>query len=249
MKQWNDWELTPAERNHAVSQILDAGLPPRHDLLTELRMVREALDLRMLFFGVEDSLFLALVAAVLVYVPLAAVTVQQLDMTPLLFLTSPMLYAFLTILTAWKEDSCGVLGWRQSCRVSLRAASALRMLLFGGASVLLVVPANAALWMLTDTRVPLGWMLGVSLSSLFLYGALSLSCQFLGAWKGCLLAPGVWVMVGILLMTLPGAGAWLLQVPTAVFFVLAGGGLAVYLLELRRFCLMPGKGVLHHAFY
>ena len=248
MRAWNDLKLTPAERERAIARILDAGALPRRSLLAELRTVYAALDLRMLFFGVGECLFLALVAAVLLFIPMAAAVPYE-NMASLLFLFSPVLYALLTLFTAWKEQSCGVLDWRQTCRVSLRETAALRMLVFGGISVLTLVPANAVLWALSPVQVSFGWMLGVSLSSLFLYGALSLMFQQLRRRAGWLMAPVVWTLAGLILLSVPQAGAALLQVPAVVFFLLAGGWLAVYLLELRRFCLISRKGDMCDALY
>ena len=83
-------------------------------------------------------------------------------------------------------------------------------------------------------------MLGVSLSSLFLYGLLSLACL---ESRGRLIAPPViWAALGGLLLVWDGASAWLMALPGAVFLVLAGGALALYLLELRRFCLGRRRG-------
>ncbi len=50
------------------------------------------------------------------------------------------------------------------------------MVVFGGGSILVWVPVNLWLWSALGRELPLSWMLGVSLSSLFLYGLLSLVC-------------------------------------------------------------------------
>ena len=116
------------------------------------------------------------------------------------------------------------------------------MIVFGGGSVLVWVPVNLWLWSALGRELPLSWMLGVSMSSLFLYGLLSLVClERMG--RGRLAAPAViWAALGGLLLAWDGASAWLAALPGAVFLVLAGAALALYLLELKRFCLGQRRG-------
>lgn len=109
-------------------------------------------------------------------------------MASALFLFSPLLYAALSLLTAWKNLQTGIWEWTWTFQVSARmVALPLQMLCFGGVSVLVCVPANMLLWTFTGQEMPLGWMLALSLASLFLYGALSLLCQRLrgpaGGWR------------------------------------------------------------------
>ena len=135
-----------------------------------------------------------------------------------------------------------LLDWKRSCRLSVQAVSALRMAVFGGGSVLVWVPVNLWLWKAMGGKLPLSWMLGVSLSSLFLYGLLSLVCLE-GRGRGRLVTPPVlWTALGGLLLMWDGASAWLTALPGAVFLVLAGVALVLYLLELRQFCLGRRRG-------
>ena len=125
--------------------------------------------------------------------------------------------------------------------------AALRMLCFGGVSVLLCVPANWTLWLLTGQERSFGWMLALSLASLFLYGALSLLCQRLRGPAGWLAAPVCWVLLGLVPLIWPRAAEWLTAVPTVVFCLLAAAGITMYLLELRRFCRRPMEGGVSYA--
>ena len=227
MTCWNEQMPAHGEREAAISAILEQGLAPRQGLAATLRT---ALDVRVLFFGVADCIFLSILAAVLMLILLP------------LFLVSPALYALLLGLTAWKEAQSGLLDWKRSCRLSVRTVTALRMVVFGGSSLLVWVPANLWLWKAMGGDLPLSWMLGISLSSLFLYGLLSLICLE-GKGRGRLIAPPViWVALGGLLLMWDRASAWLTALPGVVFLALAGGALALYLLELRRFCLGRRRG-------
>lgn len=240
-----DWEPIPMpteeERRRAVRTVVDAGLPPPAG-----RLLGD-IPLSVLFFGVGDCLFLAVLITGLCFVPLAVAVFQKSPLAPLLFLLSPLLYASLQFLTMWKEFSTGTLEWKQTCRISFRALTALRMLVFGGASVAVCVPADVLLWELSLHRVALPWMLGVSFSSLFLYAAWSLFCQRLRRREGMLAAPALWLALGAVLLCWEEGAALLLRIPALVFFLLALAGLALFLTELRRHLTRPIEGGLRYA--
>lgn len=239
MERWNEPMLKPWEREAAISAILDQGLVSRPGIGP---LFRSALNVQVLFLGVADCIFLSILAAVVLMSPLLAAVLQRASPAPMLFLASPVLYALLLGLTAWKESQSGLLEWKRSCRLSLQAVSALRMVAFGGGSILVWVPVNLWLWSALGGELPLSWMLGISLSSLFLYGLLSLICLE-GMGRGRLVAPpAIWMALGGMLLVWDGASAWLTALPGAVFLVLAGAALALYLLELKRFCLGQRRG-------
>ncbi len=221
---------TSEEKEHSISLILDQAMPRPTGLARELAEVLRTVSVRTLFFGVEDCVFLAVLAGLLCYLTLAFGI--RTSAGPVLFLVSPAFYAFLQLLTAWKESQSGTLEWRQTCFVSLGAANALRMLFFGGAAVLICVPANVVLWLLAEEAYSLGWMLGISFSSLFLYGAAALACQ---SRRALLLPPVLWGCVSLLFMCWREAERWLLHLPAYVFFLAAAGALALYLLELKYY--------------
>lgn len=240
---WNQIPMpTEAEKTAALARILDAGLPVRRDLRHTLRETLQAVGWRTLFFGTADCLFLAALFLILCLLPAAAAAVRQGSVGPVLFLLSPALYAALHLLTAWKEAQSGTLEWRQTCRVSLGTMTALRMLIFGGVSVLVCVPANGLLWYLAEGGVSLSWMVALSLSSLCLYGALSLYCLRLRGMAGLLTAPAVWTAVGIVPLLWERAARWLNGVPTVLFCLLTAAALVLYVSELRRFCRRCTEG-------
>lgn len=229
--------LSEEEKRRAIDAILNAGLPRR-------RRLRE-LPLSMLFFGVGDCLFLAVLITGVCFAPLAAAAAQKAPLAPLVFLLSPLLYALLQSLTMWKEYMSGTLEWKQTCRIPFRLLTALRMLLFGGSSVAVCVPADVLLWELSRRQAALPWMLGLSFSSLFLYAALSLACQR-SRRRLAVLAPSLlWLALGGVLLCWTPAAQFLHCVPTLVFFLLASGGLALFLLELKHHLTCPMEGGLY----
>lgn len=241
--RWNEIPMpTAAEKDAAVAGILDEGLPPRAGLWHTLTEILQTVGLRTLFFGAADCLFLSALALVLCLLPAAAAAARQGPLGPVLFLLSPALYAALHLLTAWKEAQSGTLEWRQTCRVSLRPMTALRMLVFGSASVLVCVPANLLLWYLAEGSVSLSWMVALSVSSLCLYGVVSLYCLRLRGMAGLLAAPAVWAALGIVPLLWERAARWLNGVPTVLFCLLTAAALALYVSELRRFCRRYTEG-------
>ena len=90
-------------------------------------------------------------------------------------------------------------------------------------------------------------LLSLSLSGLFLYGALSLFCLRLRGAAGTLAAPAVWLAAGMVPILWPTAAEWLNTVPTVVFCLLCGAALALYLAELRCFCRRCVEGGFSYA--
>ena len=122
---------------------------------------------------------------------------------------------------------------------------ALRMLLFGGTAVLVCVPVNLLLWWASGGDMPLGRVLGVSFSSLFLHAALSLACRRM-KW-GPVVPMALWTALGLFFLD-GGTVLPLEAVPTAVFFLLAGAGLAFCVGQLRVMLRRPDKGGFIYAF-
>ena len=245
----NDMEIpmpTPEEKERAVAEIL-AACPRRPWLWRELEETFRAVGLKNLFFGTGDCLFLALLVLLLCLFPAAHLTVELGAAGPVLFFLSPARYAALVLLTAWKEQQSGTLELLGVARISLRMLAALRMLCFGGASVAVCVPISLTVWQLSNGALSLGWALSLSLSSLFLYGALSLFCQRMRGWPGLLGAPCAWAGAGAILMLWEKTAGWLAAVPAAAFCLAAAGGIALYLMELRRFCRRPVEGGISYA--
>lgn len=238
---------TEAERNRAIASILDTGLPQAEPPRAELWRRLYGLSPSVLFFGVGDRLFLAVLLTALCLVPTAAAAARQVPLAPLLFLLSPLLYTLLQLLTIWKDSMSGTFEWKQTCRISFRMLTSLRMLLFGGTSVAVCVPMNVLLWNASNHQLALPWMLGLSFSSLFLHAALSLFCQRSRRQWAPFAAPLLWAILGVFLLRWQRACVILSTVPALVFFLLAIGSLCICLSELKHYILRPVEGGSRHA--
>ena len=229
---------TDAERQAAIRRIVElSGL--------EQRARRRSIPLSVVFFGVEDCLFLPVLAALLCLIPGAAAA-RFAPLAPLLFLFSPALYAALHLLTAWKDTVSGVAEWRRSCKLSACTLLALRMLVFGGLAVIVCAPANILLWLTSGRSCSLPWMLGLSFSSLFLYAALTLF--WLRFRRGMVLPPALWGVTGLFLLVWERGGELLLRVPVLALFFLAAAGLAYCVLTLERMLRYPNQGGRFYAY-
>ena len=226
---------TQQEKQRAISQILDAGLLRPVSLRRELWDILRVAGVHTLFCGVGDCLALAVLAS------------YTGGLAQVLLLMSPLLYAALSLLTTWKDVQTGIREWTWTFRISSRMVNALRVLCFGAASVLVCVPANLLVWIMSGRLYSLSWMLSLSLSGLFLYGALSLFCLRLRGAAGTLAAPAVWLAAGMVPILWPTAAEWLNTVPTVVFCLLCGAALALYLAELRCFCRRCVEGGFSYA--
>ncbi|MBD5150472.1 MAG: hypothetical protein HDT18_08945 [Oscillibacter sp.] len=230
---------TPMERKASIGWVLDEALAPE-------RPEWRSLPLYALVFGVEDCLFLAVLLGVMPAMLAFAPADNLAALLPvILFLSSPLLYAAAHGLTMWKESLSGTLEWKRTCRMPLQTLMALRMLLFGGAAVLVCVPVNLLLWQASGGEMPLGRMLGVSFSSLFLHAALSLACRRT-KW-GPVVPAALWAVLGLFFLD-RGTVLPLDEVPTAVFFLLAGAGLAFCAGQLRTMMRRPDRGGYVYAF-
>ena len=229
---------TGEERQAAIRRIVElSGV--------ERRNRRRSVSLSVVFFGVENCLFLPVLAALLCLIP-GAVLVRLDTVVPLLFLFSPALYAALHLLTAWKDTASGVAEWRRSCKLSACTLLALRMLVFGGLAVIVCVPTNILLWLTSGQSWSLAWMLGLSFSSLFLYAALTLFC--LRFRRGMVLPPAFWGVTGLLLLVWERGGELLFRVPVLVLFFLSAAGLAYCVLTLERMLRYPNRGGRFYAY-
>lgn len=235
----DDWNQIPLptweEKERQITLILEQGAFRKERLWETLGETFRRVGWRGLFFGAEDCIFLSVLAAFLCLFPLLGAA-RQNGTGPAAFLFSPVLYGTLSFFTGWKEAQSGTLEWLQTCRVSCRAVTALRMMMFGSAAVMVSVPGSILLWELTGREQPLLWTIAISVSGICLYGLLALYCLRLEGKAGLVAAPAVWVVVAGLPMGWERAARAVYHIPGVVFCLIAALAAVFYLLELRRFC-------------
>lgn len=246
---------TEEEKNDSIQKIVTDGVQPPCSLGSAvMRLIRE-ISVRELFFGVGDCVFLAFLAAALLWSAVFASAGQTEAILPMLmFFASPFLYALLHLLTVWKEIMAGTYERLMTCRLSLRQMTILRMLVFGGISVLASTLLNAGLWFILSDECKGAYtylrMTGISFSGLFLFAWMELMAEW--KWRlpaSCTVAPLLWGVLGILsFLWQEHIRTVLFAVPTAVFVMIACTFAVLYFGTLKRYYFDSKEGALSHAF-
>lgn len=239
-----------AEKNRSIARILERGMPEPRRLSVALGKRWNAVGVRGLFFGLGDCIFLALLACGLLWLCLfAAFGNHSSPSYVVTFFASPFLYAALHLLTTWKEIMSGTYELMMTCQYNLRQVTALRMLVFGGISVVVTVMASVGVAALLTDGISILRLLGVSFSALFLFAALSLFVERRGSAPGIgLVTPLLWVSLFLALLLLGDRGERLLfQVPTAVFWGVSAVSLVFYIRALEHLYFESKEGAISHA--
>lgn len=254
---------TDAERDAAIAAIVEAACPSRPRPLDALFAAVRACTPRMLLFGVEEGVFLAALVAVVGLVPAVWAAQQPERVAVAVFVVSPLFYASLQGLCAWRDIESGTLTWRLACRVTPAELGAVRMLVFGAASVAACVPTACVLWLVSVRAASLGWLMSVACASAMVYAAMSLSLlrlrsravtwmpvrallRFAGPssahtldYAAIALPPTVWTALSIVFASIPGAGTVALGVPAAVFTLVALGAAVVFVRQVGCLAAAP----------
>lgn len=161
---------TAEEKNAAVKVILCEAMPPKENVFSLLRELSGVFGLRNLFFGIGDCVYLTVLLTFLLYTAVVAMAKQVLCSA--VFTASPFLYLAAWLLVVWKEEKSGMLTLQGVCKYTPVHVSAIRMLCFGGMSLLVDIPVAAIAGVLQAGDF---WkLLMLSFCALFLYAVLLL---------------------------------------------------------------------------
>lgn len=244
-----EWREGPSceERDRAIESILDVALPSCETSRGRMRKNLVALPLRALFFGIEDCAILAAIIALAGVLPMALMAELE-DLALAVFMLSPLFFATLQGLVAWKDRESGTIAWRAACRMTPLEFHAARMLVFGAMAILFTVPLAAAAWIASARMASYWWMLSLAAASLSIFGVFSLLLFRLGATgraRGAAsglvaaLAPIVfWMLLGMLLTVFPASAALLLAVPAVVYFAVAAAAAVLFVHLVTEICTM-----------
>lgn len=226
----------PEERREAINRIVEKGLSARR--ISGFPAMARSLSPRILFFGVKDCVVAAAVAAVLAYAAVIASAASGQNFAGLvLFLLSPVFYILLYCLATGKELQENTWEIPMSCHYTLRHLTTMRMLYFGGFGA--VADTLLAFFTSQSSGWPFLRMLGLSLSSLFLYASLSVFFLLRArrASLQLLAPPAVWIAAGFGLgFLLPDFGAGFFSaVPEWVTLLFAVCFCVVFLAQLHGY--------------
>lgn len=226
----------PEERTMAIEQIVKQGLITRHK--QGLFSIFRSLSPKILFFGVKDCLLVSFLFAAFAGIATVVSVVNSSDYSGLLlFLFSPALYFLLHCLTTVKELQENIREISMTCHYTQRHLTTMRMLYFGGFGV--VANTVIALLMSQVSNGPFLQMLGLSLSSLFLYASWNLFCllRFRRTILQLVVPPSVWLLaVTVLYLLLPEHGMnFIGMIPNGLLLLFAGCFCAAFLAELHGY--------------
>lgn len=242
---------THEEKERAIHTIVRDGLPHKQSILVAMPELFKTIGLRNLFWGTEDCIFLAIICAIafaLVFV--LPITLYSGFQYLALFIISPLFYSLLHIITAWKELQNGTYEIKMTCHYTLRELTALRMLFFSGFSVILdVLLAGVVSCLPTTGGVSVLQLIGISLSALFLYGAVTMFVLIKGlSLTKQLAVPALWSILCLLPFVLKiNVEAALLALPNVVVLFILLVAVCCYFIQLRIYCFKRKKGGRNYA--
>lgn len=160
-----------------IAQITARGLRKRHSLFYYISDIYRNAGLRMIFHGVTDVVFIALMAAAGIAAGFIASVFSGIYSDPqfhaALFTASPVVYILLCLLSFWKETLSGTYDLKMSCKYTVYHLSALRMLVFSCLSIIFNLCVVGVLCFLFQ-GLNFWKLFFISAASLFLFSVLLL---------------------------------------------------------------------------
>lgn len=237
----NTWKLSEIEKESAIQNIVRRGTVSPADRIKALLDAGKTCPFGVLFFGVGDCLFLGVLITVCLWLFFLQWNTQMILCS--VFALSPFAYISSFLLTTWKEHIVQLYEVKMSCHYTIRQITALRMIYFSlgnmflnTAALLLFVPARAAF-------IPFWKTLGLSFSSLFLYGVILLLFQIRGSLRlSAAMPPLAWILLNCSVAMYYGERMekMLLNLAGGLVFILVAATCMAYLLMLYSFSMRMG---------
>ena len=237
------------EREQSIQRIVAEGTPMPHSLYAALCQAWGCVGVRGLICGVEECVLLAVLGAGMIWAAFLGVSDGVFrDVYLPVFLVSPVFYAALYLLSFWKEQMAGTYEQLMVCRLSLRQMTVLRVLFFGGVSLLASGGLSVGIWLRSGGTYPPLRILGLSSTALFLFAWMSLALE----WRfhtpyAHLFAPLIWGAGSIGLLVWDDARVLFPKIPTVVFLLAAVLFAQLYLKELKKYYFKEKEGALSYA--
>ena len=218
------------EKRRSINKIMEHAPKKRQSYFREIGELLRLIGIRGLFFGVADAAFLAVTATMIIGAVLMAVSSEVLYSA--MFFTSPLTYILLYSLITWKENLSGTLDLHRSLKISTRHITAVRMLFFGGFSIIIngIISGFAVFeYRHSENAVSYLKLLEISFCSLFVFAAILLFVMLkFRSNKSQIAFISLWVTVGVfaiipfenILKTFPPLVLTVIAIIFAVLFIL-----------------------------
>lgn len=229
-------KLSEAEKDLAISEIVEKGVIKPGDKFRKMLEVRRACTFHTLFFGVGDCFLLGLLIAVCIWLFLIPAGSQVIIC--MIFAVSPFAYIASYLLTSWKEHRLQLYDIKITCRYTVRQICAFRMIYFSGSNIFLNVLMLSLLMRFQLPVIAFWKILGLSFASIFLYGIIMLVLQIKGMpYLTMILPPVLWGMLNAFVIAFYGEKfeAMLLNLAGSLVFIITVIVFAGYLIALFAF--------------
>jgi hypothetical protein len=230
-------------KNESIRQMIEQGMPPKRSLWKELLTMYRAVGLRGIFFGVEEGFFVGLLMLIsMIQGQFGMLEYYGSAMSVLLFISAPVLYSALHLYAALKEFYTGMYELKLTTRYNMGQIQTLRMLVFGGVSLLGIAIEHLLLWaMLKKQHIPFHQLsvlrvMSIMCCAVLVYAAVELVVEFyITRPLQKIIVPAGWLVFAMVLWTLRDvAEPVLMAIPTEVFVLTALCALEVYIAALRK---------------
>lgn len=232
------------QKEQSISQIISQGIRKPQKLSCALWEVWNTAGVGGICFGVWDCMLLAMLLNGILWAAVYASAKQNTQILGILvFLASPVLYASLHLLTVCKERMAGMYETLMVCRLTLRQLTVIRLMLSGGASLVLSGIVNLWIGYLFRREITVLRLLALSMSALFFYAWMQMLLEF--RWKkrlSCWAAPVIWSGMGMLILLLAQyETGFVMQIPEGGLMA-GGAGCAVMYLRMVKECFYEMDG-------
>lgn len=193
------WKLSETEKETAIRNIVRNGVVSPADRRKEFLEIWKLCRFHILFFGVGDCLFLGILVTVCLW--LFLMQLQTRTILCSVFAFSPFAYIAIFLFTSWKERILQLYEIKMSCHYTIRQVTALRMIYFSFGNMC-INTVLLTLFVQTQNRLLPFWKtLGLSFTSLFLYGILMLFFQIKGKESLSVAVPPIlWGLLNLLVV-------------------------------------------------
>lgn len=179
------------------------------------------------FYGISDCVFLGIIFSTVFWLLFLNVDAKLIGCG--VYLLSPLVYLLLYSFVVWKEMICSLYEMKMVCRYDLQLLSSFRMLYF---SIIGLVQNSIAIVMLRSAEgVEFAKLLGISFSSMFIYGIAMIFFR----WRfkrviSQLVCSVVWLAVNVLFICFRGHffEEFLMNLPGYIIAVITCASCIVY---------------------
>lgn len=199
----NTENLSNDRKEKSIRYIVQQGVVSPEISFKKLMDRMKICNIRTAFYGINDCIFGGIIFSTVFWLLFLNVDVKRIGCG--VYLLSPLIYLVLYSFVVWKEMVCGLYEMKMVCRYDLQLLSSFRMLYF---SIIGLVQNSIAIVMLRSAKgkgMEFTNLLGISFSSMFIYGIAILFCRW--RWKRVisqLVCSGIWLAVNVLFICCRG---------------------------------------------